>query len=125
MTSGAHLLIECLDCAPAALDSARALEQALERAAQALGARVISRAFHIFEPQGVTGFLLLEESHISIHTWPERGYAAVDLYTCGAGEPTAALAILREALGAGRLELLEVRRGQLEQPKALAVVDRR
>lgn len=53
---------------------------------------------HAFAPQGVTGVLLLEESHVSIHTWPEKGYAAVDFYTCGDGDPQRAKEILMRAL---------------------------
>jgi S-adenosylmethionine decarboxylase proenzyme len=123
MSRGAHLLIECLDCERAPLDDAVALERALARAADAIGARVVSTAFHRFAPQGVTGVLLLEESHISIHTWPELGYAAVDLYTCGAADPELAVAVLAAALGPKRLEILRIRRGSLDARKAISVLD--
>jgi S-adenosylmethionine decarboxylase proenzyme len=118
---GAHLLIECRECAPARLDDVVHVEQALRRAADAIGARVVAAAFHRFQPQGVTGFLLLEESHLSIHTWPERGYAAIDLYTCGAGDPQLAVGALTDALACGKLELVRVERGRLELDRALHV----
>lgn len=116
-----HLLVECLACDVARLDDAPALEAALRRAAEAVGARVVGAGFHRFAPQGVTGFLLLEESHLSIHTWPERRYAAVDLFTCGASDPAEALPVLREALGAERLDVLRVARGRLEAASPLRV----
>ena len=87
------------------------LEAALREAAAAIGARVLNVAFHAFAPHGVTGVLLLAESHLSVHTWPEHGYAAVDLFTCGPASPEAALPILRAALGARELECVTVVRG--------------
>jgi S-adenosylmethionine decarboxylase proenzyme len=119
---GAHLLVEALGCARPVLDDASALEALLRRAAEAIGARVVTAALHRFSPHGVTGFLLLEESHLSIHTWPEQRYAALDLFTCGAGDPEAALPILRAGLGAERIELVRVARGLLESAAALRVV---
>jgi S-adenosylmethionine decarboxylase proenzyme len=122
---GAHLLLDFCECRIAVLDDAAVLERALTAAAHAIGARVIGAAFHRFVPHGVTGFLLLEESHISIHTWPERAYAAVDVYTCGEGKPEHAAALLREALGAGRVERLDVARGRLDGEKVLFAFERR
>lgn len=110
-TRGTHLLVECRGCTPAALNDPQALEQALRAAAARIGARVVTAAFHTFAPHGVTGMLLLEESHLSIHTWPEHGYAAIDLFTCGVTDPAQALPLLRSALGARELELLTVSRG--------------
>ncbi|HEX5660796.1 MAG TPA: adenosylmethionine decarboxylase [Polyangiales bacterium] len=92
------MLVECRGCRREVLDDREALEEALRAAARAIGATVISAAFHAFSPHGVTGVLLLAESHLSIHTWPEYGYSAVDLFTCGNSDPRAALPVLREAL---------------------------
>jgi S-adenosylmethionine decarboxylase len=108
---GTHLLVECRGCTPAVLNDPAVLESALRAAAVAIGARVLSAAFHAFSPHGVTGVLLLAESHLSIHTWPEHGYAAVDLFTCG-GDPRGALPVLRAALG-GELSFQTVERGLL------------
>ena len=121
-TRGTHLLIEYLGCEPVVLDDPAALEAALRRAAAAIGARVISAAFHQFSPHGVTGMLLLEESHLSLHTWPEHGYAAVDLYTCGAPDAEPAVPALQVALGARRADVLRVTRGELLAPRSLRVL---
>lgn len=80
-------------------------------AAEAAGATVVAKAFHRFTPQGVSGVVVVEESHLSIHTWPEYGYAAVDFYTCGDCVPERAHELLRSALGAERSEVLKVDRG--------------
>jgi len=119
-----HVLVECLACDPARLDDAVALEAALREAADAVGARVVGAGFHRFAPQGVTGFLLLEESHLSVHTWPEHRYAAVDLFTCGARDPEEALPVLRAALGAERLEVVRIARGRLDGAQPIAVSPR-
>lgn len=110
-TRGTHLLVECRGCTPAALNDPLALERALRAAAAEIGARVIAASFHAFAPHGVTGMLLLEESHLSVHTWPEHGYAAVDLFTCGVADPARALPLLRTALSATQLQCLTVSRG--------------
>lgn len=112
VTRGTHLLIECLGCDRAVLDDAEALEKALRAAADAMGATVVGAMFHRFAPQGVTGVLLLAESHVSVHSWPERGYAAVDLFTCGARDPACAVPVLERAIGAREVSVLRVERGE-------------
>ena len=88
-----------------------------EQRAPAAGARVLGARFHPFGPgQGVTGVLLLAESHISIHTWPEHGYAAVDVFMCGDAQPMVAASLIRERTGAARSELRECARGVLQLP---------
>jgi S-adenosylmethionine decarboxylase len=72
--------------------------------------------FHPYAPHGVTGLLVIEESHFSLHTWPEKGYAAADFYTCGSLLPELALELLRDGLSATRLESLIVERGRVEGP---------
>jgi S-adenosylmethionine decarboxylase proenzyme len=119
---GVHLLLEYRDCAPAVLDDPAELERVLYQAAAAIGAKVLTAAFHRFAPHGVTGFLLLEESHLSIHTWPEQAYAAVDLFSCGATEPELAVDVLRTVLRAARVCQLRVARGELSADSALRVV---
>ena len=71
----------------------------------------MGEAFHRYAPQGVSGVLLVAESHLSIHTWPEAGYAAVDIYTCGALDPRAGYDVLLAALGASDGRLQEIVRG--------------
>ena len=84
----------------------------MNQAALAASCRIVTSTFHEFAPQGVSGVVVIEESHLSIHTWPEHGYAAVDFYTCGEMIPDIAADYLAQALGATEVELLTVMRGQ-------------
>jgi S-adenosylmethionine decarboxylase len=88
---GKHVIAELYGCNSGFLDDESYLETALIRAAKVSGATVLDSMFRRFHPQGVTGVVLLAESHISIHTWPEKGYAAVDVFTCGAADPMVAV----------------------------------
>lgn len=110
-TFGQHLLVEYHGCDVQMLDSEDAIERIMKRAAEAAGATVVTSTFHRFAPQGVSGVVVIEESHLSIHTWPECGYAAVDFYTCGDCEPKRAHEILATALAAARSEVMQVHRG--------------
>jgi S-adenosylmethionine decarboxylase len=110
-TFARHLLVELDGCDRALLDDQEALRGLMRRAAEAAGARVVADVFHRFAPQGVTGVVVIEESHFSLHTWPECGYAAVDFYTCGECEPEAAVEVLRDGLGARSCEQVVVHRG--------------
>jgi S-adenosylmethionine decarboxylase len=82
-TVGKHCILELYGCNGARLDDELFLRSAITNAALRAGATLLNLITHSFEPQGVTGLALLAESHISIHTWPESGYAAVDVFTCG------------------------------------------
>ena len=83
-------------------------------AAEETGATVIGEIFHQFSPQGVTGVVAIAESHVCIHTWPEFGYAAVDIFTCGEGfEPIDAASLIIEQLESRSPEITEVARGVL------------
>jgi S-adenosylmethionine decarboxylase proenzyme len=77
------LLLELRGCDPAALNDLPFVRQTLIEAAERVGATIIGHSFHQFSPQGVTGVVAIAESHLCIHTWPEHGYAAVDVFTCG------------------------------------------
>jgi S-adenosylmethionine decarboxylase proenzyme len=110
-TFARHLLVELDGCDRALLDDQDALRLLMRRAAEAAGARVVADVFHRFAPQGVTGVVVIEESHFSLHTWPESGYAAVDFYTCGDCRPEAAVLVLREGLSARSCEQVVVHRG--------------
>jgi S-adenosylmethionine decarboxylase proenzyme len=110
-TAGRHLLAEYRGCPRALLDDAVDLEACLRAAAAAAGVRVLQSVFHRFRPHGVSGILVIEESHLSIHTWPEIGYAAVDFYTCGQGEPIRAHEVLERGLRAASSEILLIQRG--------------
>ena len=80
---GRHLVVEMYDCDIKVLDSINLIRQALLEAARAANSTVLGDYFHKFYPQGVTGVVVVAESHLSIHTWPEYGFAAVDIFTCG------------------------------------------
>ena len=111
VTAGTHLIAEYSGCKPGILDDEGAVESLLVEAAQASGAIVVARVFHRFRPQGITGFVMAEKSHLSVHTWPEARYAAVDILTGDAGDPHRAHAVLTKALGAQTSELVVVNRG--------------
>ena len=97
--AGLHVLADMSGIAPGLLTDCTKIEQLLRDAAKAAGAQVLHSHFHGFgDGFGVTGVVLLAESHISIHTWPEDGFAAADIFMCGATDPQRALSLLRGAL---------------------------
>jgi S-adenosylmethionine decarboxylase proenzyme len=112
---GRHLLVEYHGCAVAILDDVERIRAAITEAALRAGATPVTDVVvHHFSPHGVTGVVVIAESHFSIHTWPEHGFAAVDLFTCGeALDPWAAFALLRDLLGAATHSVVEIRRGLL------------
>lgn len=110
-TRGRHLLLELHGCKRDALVDSVALERVLRRAAELANVQVMCVCFHQFPAGGVTGVLVLAESHISIHTWPEHQYAAVDFFTCGEGKPENGIDCLRAGLGAVEIQSLVVVRG--------------
>jgi S-adenosylmethionine decarboxylase len=111
---GHHLLIDCHGCRGTVLADVDAVRTLLRRAAAAFELTVIAEAFHQYSPQGVSGVLILAESHLAVHTWPEREFAAVDLFTCAACPEAGRLAeFLKTALGAERVECRQLARGTL------------
>lgn len=97
--TGTHVLADLGGIAAEKLCSCESLDALLRAAAEAANARVLHSHFHGFgDGQGVTGVVLLAESHISIHTWPECGFAAADIFMCGDAQPELALAIMETAL---------------------------
>ena len=108
---GKHCILELYGCDQRKLDDEAFLRTTITTAAKRAGATLLNLITHRFEPQGVTGLALLAESHISIHTWPEAGYAAVDVFTCGDHTmPERACAVLSEELGSGHQSLRSFRR---------------
>ncbi|HOI81040.1 MAG: adenosylmethionine decarboxylase [Thermovirgaceae bacterium] len=111
---GRHILVEAYDCDPSALDDILGLERSMKEAAEAAGATVVESAFRKFEPHGVSGVLVISESHLTIHTWPEFGYAAIDLFTCGCNaDPWKAFERLSSYLGSSRTTSIEILRGHI------------
>lgn len=112
---GRHLLLELKDCNEEVLNDLDFLRECLNEAAIECGATVVGESFYHFSPHGVSGVVNIAESHISIHTWPEYGYAAVDVFTCGDDvEPEKASAFLAERLEAKNHSSIELRRGIIE-----------
>jgi S-adenosylmethionine decarboxylase len=110
---GAHLLADFYGVAADSLSDADAIERLLLESARAAGAQILHCHFHAFGPgRGITGVLLLAESHISIHTWPEFGFAAADIFMCGQAEPQRALAVIRLALQPASCTVQTITRGQ-------------
>lgn len=109
---GRHLLVELHDCNREVLDDTDMIRDVMLKAAIDCGAVVLGNQFHHFNPQGVSGVVVIAESHISIHTWPEFGYAAVDVFTCGtAVNPDVAARVLVDKLESKNHSLMEVPRG--------------
>ena len=113
---GKHLLLELKDCNKEALNNLDFLRSALVTAANECGATVLGESFHPFHPQGVSGVVVIAESHLSIHTWPEYGYAAADIFTCGLSvQPERAAKVLIERLEARSHSVIELQRGLLAE----------
>ena len=112
---GKHLLLELKDCDREALNNLNFLKDVLLTAANEAGATVLGESFHQFKPHGVSGVVIIAESHLFIHTWPECGYAAVDIFTCGDSvQAGKAAQILINKLGAKNHSILEIQRGILD-----------
>lgn len=106
---GTHIIADLYDCTN--LSNNSSVREILLQSAKESKGTVLHTKFHDFEPQGLTGYILLAESHISIHTWPESGYAAVDVFTCGTTmQPKAAVAYIQKMLGAKNVRAKTVRR---------------
>ena len=113
---GKHLLLELRDCNREVLNDLPYLRNTLLAAADRVGATVIGQSFHQFSPHGVTGVIAIAESHLCIHTWPEYGYAAVDIFTCGEGfNPQDAVPLVVESLESQNHSVTEVDRGILPE----------
>ena len=117
---GRHLIADLHGCS--GLDDLDLVRAALVGGAAAAGAHLLDVRLHSFGPgQGITGVALLAESHISIHSWPEHGYAAVDIFMCGRrNDPGEALGVIAAALGAAAIETHDLRRGYCAELAAAA-----
>jgi S-adenosylmethionine decarboxylase len=108
--AGAHLIIDLYGAQR--LNDIEHIEATLRRCVTAAEATLLHIHLHHFQPTGVSGVAVLAESHISIHTWPEAGYAALDVFMCGQANPDACVPILREAFDVKRIAVSELLRGQ-------------
>ncbi|MEM9462657.1 MAG: adenosylmethionine decarboxylase [Myxococcota bacterium] len=117
-TIGSHWILEMYDCPPEVIDDLERVRQAIRGAAKAARSTMLHESAHRFEPQGVTALGLLAESHISVHTWPELGYAAADVFTCGEHAlPEQACEHLAKVLQAGRRQVQHFERGTAAPPE--------
>ena len=109
---GRHLLLELFDCDTDVINSLEALKGALVEAARRAQATIVDVVFHEFNPFGISGVVVIAESHLSIHTWPEYRYAAVDIFSCGDTlQPEEAANYLVEQFSAERTSVVEMQRG--------------
>jgi S-adenosylmethionine decarboxylase len=109
--AGVHLIIDLYDAGR--LDEIDHIEATLRRCVHEAGATLLHIHLHHFEPNGgVSGVAVLAESHISIHSWPERGYAALDVFMCGSAEPEKCVPVLRQAFNPKRVAVSELLRGK-------------
>lgn len=112
LSLGSHLLIELYGCDGATLENEVTVGGVMRQAAVDSEATVVTQSFHEFQPYGVSGAVIIQESHYTIHTWPEHGYAAVDLFYCGGTVKVhKAVETLREGFRPARIKFLVVRRG--------------
>ena len=108
--AGMHLLLDLWGCTN--LDRPAFVSEALKKAASDCGATILHSHAHVFSPYGgVTGVVVLAESHITIHTWPERGFAAIDVFMCGGCDPRGAIAAIKAAFEPNEMTLSPELRG--------------
>ena len=112
---GQHWLIEGYHCNTELLSDPVVMEKILHRAAEIMGATIVTSTFHHFSPLGVSGVVVIQESHLTIHTWPEYAYAAIDIFTCGEIDMQAGVEYLQKALEADELKIVKMKRGNLDK----------
>lgn len=111
-TIGYHYIVEATGCNPEVLGDPDAMRETLIQAARAGGMGLRTSYFYRFAPSGVSGVVIVSESHISVHSWPEKGYAALDVFVCGeAVKPETAIDFILERLGCRDAHVTEIKRG--------------
>ena len=111
---GRHLLIEYYECNAEILNDVALIEEVMTEAACRTGATIVDSIFHLFNPHGISGVVVIAESHMAIHTWPEYAFVAVDLFSCGEGlDPNQAVTYLGERFRARSQKVQEIPRGTL------------
>ncbi|MBU5484630.1 adenosylmethionine decarboxylase [Clostridium sp. MSJ-11] len=112
---GRHIMVEYYNCDKEILNNYEKIEKYMVQAAKEAKATIVTSTFHMFNPWGVSGAVIIQESHLTIHTWPEYNYAAVDLFTCGDEvNPWDAFEYLERKLKAEKTDYAEVSRGIVE-----------
>ncbi len=114
---GRHVLLELFDCDGKILNSESKVRVILRRSAEIAKANIVGDFFHQFNPYGISGIIVISESHFSIHTWPEYNYAAVDLFSCDDSlKIKSAIDYIKESFKAQKTTILELKRGVLNLP---------
>lgn len=114
---GRQILVEFYDCKESNINDVNFIESSLIKATKASGATIISHNFHKFSPYGVSGVVVIAESHVAIHTWPEYNYAAVDIFTCGDTiDPWIIQENLKEYFESKNVSSMEMKRGLFKVP---------
>ncbi len=108
---GNHIIVEYYNCDTEVLKKHEYIEEIMNLAAKDMGATIIESVFHMFNPWGVSGAIIIAESHLTIHTWPEHNYAAVDLFTCGNLDPWIGFDSLKRFLKASSYDAKVIKRG--------------
>ncbi len=117
---GTHVILEVYGADYKILNDLKFIEQIMTEAVKLCGATIVKPFFHQFSPHGISGIIVIAESHFSIHTWPEYGYAAMDLFTCGENiKLDDAVRYLKEKLKANHIQMMEIKRGTLDIPSDL------
>lgn len=112
---GQHVLAEFFECDPNILNNQSMVEKLMTEAALECGATIVQKCFHMFNPYGVSGVIIIAESHLAIHTWPELGYAAVDLFTCGDKcDPKVSYEYLKKMFNSRNASYKELKRGIID-----------
>ena len=118
---GRHILVEFYNCDKNILKDYDLIEEFMKNAAIKSNATIVESCFHKFNPWGVSGAVIIQESHLTIHTWPEFGYASVDLFTCGDKvNPWIGFEYLQDVLKAERSESTEISRGMIDKIKSFS-----
>ena len=113
---GIQLLVELYECNNHFLNDVKTIEAILLKAAEAANATVVNHCFHEFSPHGVSGVVVIAESHITVHTWPELKYCAIDIFTCGnLIDNNRALEVLKEGLESQKIKVFKIERGLKNQ----------
>ncbi|PIU18015.1 MAG: adenosylmethionine decarboxylase [Elusimicrobia bacterium CG08_land_8_20_14_0_20_44_26] len=112
---GRHIVADLWGCNSEYLDDVSIVQDFMNKAAREADATVLNSTFHTFQPHGVSGAVIIAESHLAIHTWSELGLASIDIYTCGAkADPWAAFKFLKKSFQAKKYTVLELKRGIFE-----------
>ncbi|HQM89766.1 MAG TPA: adenosylmethionine decarboxylase, partial [Exilispira sp.] len=117
---GRHILVEMYECNEEILNDLNFIEKSMIEATRKASATIVQSTFHKFSPHGVSGVIVIAESHVAIHTWPEYKYAAVDIFTCGETiDPWIIFDYLKEKFECEWASRLELKRGQIEVPEGI------